>query len=1094
MIKGKGKNSQLSRRFFIILLLLVISASGCDMNAMPPGADIAAGGFKQTGYGFMRWKQGLAIMVWHDVAGDTNIFSRGESAGLGTKPFYELQGYAASQAGRIFEWKVQTNDGQTAQFWLEGVPYNLANGTLFIVTLEEGNVRVTQLARDLSQVRPNHDSCVAFAQNDPDLAAFINQASTSAVITPTPSPNSTPVPILKTQTPIPTLTAPLATTTPIPQRIRFTAGATSATVHDTVLPASTQRYILGAMAGQTLIVDIVGPVALGLRVSGVNGTILVQKQMDNPGHWEGQLPATQDYILELIAPGTEVNYDLSLTIPPIPDPPPAMSTYYDPDHSFEMQYPSDFGAGMTCADAVIIHNPIASFRLLGDTYYAGTNLLDACVTVGIDRSPTGRSTCMEADLAHHEEDLGQVDINGILFTKIARGGVALGHISDVVVYRTLRDNICYEVAEFLRYSSMGVYEPGTVTEFNKDIVVDKLQGVIQSFRFTRAATSTWHHLPPGLMYRTFDGLWMINEDEYPVQIYNKPQALPTSDGRWLFSYDAIQQDIWLADWRTGSQLNLTQTPDQIECCFQWESQQPDTVFFGAAAPTASAGASDDQLAAATYYLATVNINGEGYRVLDAEHPMNIAGAQGTLALAPDGQTVAYGHGSLGWFYHWDQGIESFDPLAYGLSPGTSFEIAQPAWSPDGVHLAWVLKLGVTENGHSEQTGIVVFDLAARTAQILHQYASQGTGWPPAPVWSPDGQWIAFVDSSTSENAGLWVAQIGDAPILHHLGLGGNPVWNPSGQWLAFQSMTQHGIPSYTLVATGVWEHQPLDISVDRLGQLAAWINLKTMSNASAPKVNAFTADPIALDQGQGIALAWEAVGSHATLCPLVNENTVGCRCLFGLPLAGSHIIKPTDIIGTYTGFQLTVEAAGIRTVRTVPLTVVCPNDGGTWFFDKALGLCPKDPPLFSHAAIQQFEHGLMIWVEALDEFYVLLDHDQHITDSQGTSSLTSLRIIRGPLELKPGASVDHRVAETPPPGLFEPISGFGLLWRGEVTGTETIRPALGWAKAPEYGFDTAYQCAISCGANWDCYLQGPKEEVFHFYYLMHFGHYWEQVV
>lgn len=34
--------------------------------------------------------------------------------------------------------------------------------------------------------------------------------------------------------------------------------------------------------------------------------------------------------------------------------------------------------------------------------------------------------------------------------------------------------------------------------------------------------------------------------------------------------------------------------------------------------------------------------------------------------------------------------------------------------------------------------------------------------------------------------------------------------------------------------------------------------------------------------------------------------------------------------------------------------------------------------------------------------------------------------------LEPGMSADNRVADMPPPGLFEPVSGFGLLWRGEV--------------------------------------------------------------
>jgi dipeptidyl aminopeptidase/acylaminoacyl peptidase len=122
--------------------------------------------------------------------------------------------------------------------------------------------------------------------------------------------------------------------------------------------------------------------------------------------------------------------------------------------------------------------------------------------------------------------------------------------------------------------------------------------------------------------------------------------------------------------------------------------------------------------------------------------------------------------------------------------------------------------------------VVVFDLAARTAQIIYQYASQGGGWPPAPVWNPDGLWLVFNDSSASENAGLWVARIGGTLETQRLGLGGHPVWSPDGRWLAFQSVAQDGLPVYALAETGTWERQTLDIPVDRYGKLVAWVDLR----------------------------------------------------------------------------------------------------------------------------------------------------------------------------------------------------------------------------------------------------------------------------
>jgi len=44
--------------------------------------------------------------------------------------------------------------------------------------------------------------------------------------------------------------------------------------------------------------------------------------------------------------------------------------------------------------------------------------------------------------------------------------------------------------------------------------------------------------------------------------------------------------------------------------------------------------------------------------------------------------------------------------------------------------------------------------------------------------------------------------------------------------------------------------------------------------------------------------------------PLIGDTPVGCRCLFGLPPAGSVVVGAGDIIGAHTGLQLTVEAGG----------------------------------------------------------------------------------------------------------------------------------------------------------------------------------------
>ena len=199
----------------------------------------------------------------------------------------------------------------------------------------------------------------------------------------------------------------------------------------------------------------------------------------------------------------------------------------------------------------------------------------------------------------------------------------------------------------------------------------------------------------------------------------------------------------------------------------------------------------------------------------------------------------------------------------------------------------------------------------------------------------------------------------------------------------------------------------------------------------SPRIRSFSAAPVAAGAGDAISLTWDAVGEEATLRPLIGDTPVGCRCLFGLPPAGSVVVEAGDIIGAYTGFRLTVEAGGVRVARYAPLVVECPHRFSGWCFADPPGMCPQEPPLASPAATQRFEHGMMIWIEKLGRYYVMYDRfvapGEHVSTSVG---FTSLLIVDGPLDLAPGASPDNRVDETPPHGRFEPVVGLGLVWGG----------------------------------------------------------------
>lgn len=159
-----------STRLAFLVILHAGAAAACSSAASPPGANKALGSVAQGGYLFLRWQEGLEVMIWHDLSGEGTADSSGSVAGR----FYVGRGMARATDGRSLVWEVQTTDGTTGEAQIGGGRYDLFAGNLFIVTTQEGWPAVRQLHRDLSAVPLNHDGILAFAVKDPDLAAFLD--------------------------------------------------------------------------------------------------------------------------------------------------------------------------------------------------------------------------------------------------------------------------------------------------------------------------------------------------------------------------------------------------------------------------------------------------------------------------------------------------------------------------------------------------------------------------------------------------------------------------------------------------------------------------------------------------------------------------------------------------------------------------------------------------------------------------------------------------------------------------------------------------------------------------------------------------------
>jgi hypothetical protein len=206
-----------------------------------------------------------------------------------------------------------------------------------------------------------------------------------------------------------------------------------------------------------------------------------------------------------------------------------------------------------------------------------------------------------------------------------------------------------------------------------------------------------------------------------------------------------------------------------------------------------------------------------------------------------------------------------------------------------------------------------------------------------------------------------------------------------------------------------------------------------------PTIHIFEADVDVADPGKTINISWHWSGAdRADIYHLFPTGQLS-EPHWEVEPTGSleYTISPDRRNEDTFVLFLTSQSEGLVAQETLQIQLRCPDE---WFFSPAPDICPRDEAIMTDGAEEHFEHGIMLWNRAQGVIYVLFDDDQYPRWRAYAD------------EWEDGDPVSAPDIH-PPSGYYQPVRGFGLVWRQNPL----VRERLGWAVDPEEAYKTAIQ-------------------------------------
>ena len=320
-----------------------------------------------------------------------------------------------------------------------------------------------------------------------------NAVSAMPTITPLPLPV---LPTLPPATTVPTVeaspTAQPATAAPQPDQpgqIQFGSGDTWVDVPDRLNAGESKTYTVYAMKDQVMSVSIHSGSGTGVwgyfpvEVKGIDGTVLCPVEVNYEcTFWHGAFPSTQSYQITVKSAGDLAEYTLRVAIDP-PGKTEQTFQYKNPATLLTLAYSDQFAPASFPSSANNKINPELVLQFIDTNSYQGTNLSEAYFLLGSSSDPQMVATCTEPGPGGGgpEQPDGNLIVNGYNFVRSQASGAGAGNYYDQEIHRTVHNNVCYEVVYFIHYTNIGNYTPGTVTEFDRNALMQKFNDILTTF-------------------------------------------------------------------------------------------------------------------------------------------------------------------------------------------------------------------------------------------------------------------------------------------------------------------------------------------------------------------------------------------------------------------------------------------------------------------------------------------------------------------------------------------------------------------------------------------------------------------------------------